>query len=93
MVFREPKWTLALTLSAQKDITKLDNQIVKEVLEKLSWLESNFNAILPRRLSADLSDFYKLRIGDYRAVYDFNVRNLVIKVYKVEHRSKVYKKK
>jgi len=73
-------------------MARLDGEIARQVLDKLNWLERNFDSIIPKRLSADLSDSYKLRVGDYRVIYDFNRRNSMISIYRVEHRSKAYRK-
>lgn len=85
-------WTLSIKPRAERDLACIDSAIVEQVLEKLHWLERNFDSVVPRRLSADLSDSFKLRVGDYRVIYDFNRRNSIIYVYRIEHRSKVYKK-
>lgn len=85
-------WTLSIKPRAQRDLAHLDNAVTEQVLDKLHWLEKNFDSVVPRRLSADLSDSFKLRVGDYRVIYDFNRRNSIISIYRIEHRSKVYKK-
>ena len=86
------RWTLSIKTTAQKDIVRLGEASCKQVITKLSWLEKNIDSIIPARLSGNMSDFYKLRVGDYRVIYDFNMRRLIINVYRVEHRSRVYKK-
>jgi len=85
-------WTLSIKPRAERDISSLDRRIARQVLEKLSWLERNFDSIVPRGLSANLVDSYKLRVGDYRVVYELSKSRRIIHVYRVEHRSKVYKK-
>lgn len=57
-------WTLAIRPQAQRDIRNLDKRIAEQVLEKLEWLERNFDAVIPLRLSGNCSEFYKLRVGD-----------------------------
>ena len=85
-------WALSISPKAQKDIASLDKEIAGRILEKLEWLEENINSIAPQRLSANLAHSYKLRVGDYRIVYDLNRRFSIIYVDKVEHRSKIYRK-
>lgn len=86
------RWTLSVSPRAQKDLITIDRKIAEQILVKLSWLENNFNSIIPRRLSGDLSDSFKLRVGDYRVIYEINTRRSIIYVYRIEHRSKVYRK-
>ena len=86
------KWTLSITHKAQNDIRNLDNKIVKQIIDKLSWLERNFDSIIPIRLVGNMSEYNKLRLGDYRIIYGFNFNRKIIHIYRIGHRSKIYKK-
>lgn len=57
---------------AIEDLDKLDETLRERILTKTNWLCGNFEQIKPQALTGDLSDFFKLRIGDYRVLYDFN---------------------
>jgi mRNA interferase RelE/StbE len=37
-----------------------------------------------------LSGFYKLRVGDYRIIYEFERENKLIIIIKIAHRSEIY---
>ncbi|NJR38455.1 MAG: type II toxin-antitoxin system RelE/ParE family toxin [Leptolyngbyaceae cyanobacterium CSU_1_4] len=50
----------------------------KRIIAKINWLAENFEQITPQPLTADFSGFYKLRIGDYRVIYEFNPRHFAI---------------
>jgi hypothetical protein len=41
--------------------------------------------------TGNLSDFYKLRVGDYRVIYEIVREETTILVHAVGHRSKVYR--
>jgi mRNA interferase RelE/StbE len=59
-----------------ESITDLDNlnQAVRvRILSKIDWLRSNFEQISPLPLTASWSGFYKLRVGDYRVIYEFDI--------------------
>jgi mRNA interferase RelE/StbE len=85
------EWTLSITFKAQNDIRNLDNKIIKQIIDKLSWLEKNFDSIIPIRLVGNMSEYNKLRLGDYRIIYGFNFRRKIIHIYRIGHRSKIYK--
>ncbi len=87
------KWSVELTQEAEKDISVLDNSIRRRVILKLDWLEKNFDEILPVVLTADLRDYFKLRVGDWRIFYQVDWRRNIITVRYVDNRSKAYKKK
>lgn len=58
------RWAALLKPGAEDDLAKLDKPIRRRVLEKIDWLEDNFDDILPRPLSNELASFYKLKVGD-----------------------------
>ena len=80
------KWTE----NALHNLDELDAIIRERILHKVSWLEANFERVMPERLHMDLSDFYKLRVGDYRVVYTIS-RSKIITVEAVGHRRDIYR--
>lgn len=75
------EWSLDFDPDADRDLGKLDKQDRRRIIDKLDWLLENFDQLLPQPLSAELRDFYKLRVGDWRVVY------------KIDWRDKVYNRK
>ncbi|WP_407079344.1 type II toxin-antitoxin system RelE family toxin [Candidatus Venteria ishoeyi] len=54
-------------------------------------MAENFDNIRPEPLSANLAGFYKLRVGDYRVVYEvFDTERCLI-IHKIGHRREVYR--
>ena len=64
---------------------------VERILNKLSWLSENFDNIIALPFKGALSGTYKLRIGDWRVIYSFDVNKHVITVHLVGHRRDIYK--
>jgi mRNA interferase RelE/StbE len=62
----------------------------KRIITKINWLAGKFEQIKPQPLIADLSGFYKLRIGYYRVIYEFNTEESILFIDKVGHRSEIY---
>jgi mRNA interferase RelE/StbE len=77
------------TEGAIKDLEKLDKPIARRILRRLAWLSKNFQSIVPEPLSGELKGTFKLRIGDWRAVYTVEGRIIVIQF--IGHRSEIYK--
>ena len=71
-------------------MNSLDKPIRQRILEKLFWLEANFDDILPRSLSNKLSRYYKLRVGDWRIVYLVIQEAQEISVIAIDHRKDIY---
>ena len=74
---------------ALEDLDKIDRLIVRRILNKISWFSQYFEAITPEPLSADMAGLFKLRVGDWRIVYEIGKDVIVIKA--VGHRRDIYK--
>ena len=88
-----PRWSVYFEESARRDFHKLDKSIQIRIAEKLDWFSKNFEQIHPLWLSNDLVGFSKLRVGDYRVVYEIDLLNYKLNIAAIEHRSTVYKRK
>ncbi|MBI2470217.1 MAG: type II toxin-antitoxin system RelE/ParE family toxin [Planctomycetes bacterium] len=75
----------------EKSLQLLDRETGQRVLDKLKWLAENITVINPLPLHGRLSGFYKLKVGDYRAVYELNHNEKGITVHKIGHRCAIYK--
>jgi mRNA interferase RelE/StbE len=72
------------------DLEQLDSQIQSRIIKKVVWLAENFEDITPLALSANLAGSYKLRVGDYRIIYEFSELDESITILKIGHRSEIY---
>jgi len=77
------------TEGAVKDLERLDKPIVRRTSRRLTWLSKNFQSIVPEPLSGELKGTFKLRIGDWRAVYTMEGETIVIQF--IGHRSEIYR--
>jgi mRNA interferase RelE/StbE len=55
---------------ALADLEKLRKSVCQRIVNKINWLAENLDQITPKPLTADLSGFFKLRVGDYRVIYE-----------------------
>lgn len=75
---------------ALADLERLTQAVRERVINKIIWLAENFDQITPQALTADLSGFFKLRVGDYRVIYEFSRNDDVISIDRIRHRREVY---
>ena len=75
---------------ALADLEKLTQAVRERVVNKTNWLAENFDLVTPQSLTADLSGFFKLRVGDYRVIYEFSREDRIIFIDRVRHRGEVY---
>ena len=88
-----PNWQIIFTKEAEEDLGKLDGRIRQRALEKIVWLGKNFDQISHLPLGYEWQGFFKLRVGDWRIVYEINYSKSEITAHRIEHRSRAYKKK
>jgi len=83
-------YSIVFARSARKDLEDLPRGIQSRVLEKIANL-----AMLPRPAGAKklvgTANLWRIRIGDYRVVYEIDDRMRIIDVSIIRHRSQVYK--
>jgi mRNA interferase RelE/StbE len=80
-------FTVLLHPKAAKELEKIENTIKARIVERLRELKDN-----PERVGKALrhSNFWSLRVGDYRAIYEIDRARRQVVVLFVGHRKKVY---
>jgi mRNA interferase RelE/StbE len=84
-------YVVDLTDYAEDDLSRLERVTEQQVINRLNWLAENAEAIHHQALTGRWRGFYRLRVGDYRALYtlDHGRRRIVVEL--VGHRSEVYR--
>jgi mRNA interferase RelE/StbE len=77
--------------SAWKAFNKLEGEARGRIAEAVMSLAENPRPRKARKLSGK-GDFYRIRSGDYRVIYEVREKALVVLIVKVGHRREVYKK-
>ncbi len=83
-------YTVEFEPEAVANLEKQTSIVRERILRKIRWLAENFEQIPSQPLAADLAGFYKLRVGDYRVIYDFSVEETIITIVQIGHRSEIY---
>ena len=85
-------YSLVFLTSAKKEFKKLDNVAQKRIKEKLIVLVENpevlKNNIKP--LKGEHQGLFRLRVNQYRVVFQINDGELIITIIRVRHRKEVY---
>lgn len=79
-----------ITKPAQKDLDRLPNKIVLKIGLEIKKLANNPFPSNSKKLQFRNST-YRVRLGDYRAVYEIDIPNKQIHVVKIRHRKDVYR--
>lgn len=83
-----PKYAILLTKKAQKVLDKLDDTIAEPILEAIGALAENPRPHGYKKLKG--RNGYRIRIGDYRVIYEIFDTKLLIDVIAVGHRKEIY---
>lgn len=75
---------------ALRNLVDMDVALRLRVLSKVTWLQAHVHGIIPLKLHRELIGLYKLRIGDYRAIYSLHGDEITIE--SVGHRRDVYRR-
>ena len=78
--------------SAKKELKKLDKQIIPRILQAIENLADNPYSSGSKKLIGSNS-VYRIRVGDYRIVYNIQSSVLTIEIIKVGHRREIYRQK
>lgn len=83
-------YTLILEPSAQQDLNKLDKHVHNRILNALNKIETD-----PRhRGSRKLKGFdhqWRVRVGDYRVLYEIDDTKKSVHIYRIAHRKEAYR--
>lgn len=81
---------LRLTRSAEKELRRLDPPIRKRVLAALDRLQADDRTLDVRRLTG--SEHYRLRVGDWRVIFDYDPDTQTLLVRHVLPRGRAYER-
>ena len=73
-----------------KDLKQIDKLWQKKIIEVINTKIVE-NPYLGKPLVGNLSAYYRLRVADYRIVYEINDDKVVVIVIKIGHRKDIYK--
>jgi len=85
-------WRIEFTRSAVREFLRLQTAERERIAESLEWLAAH-----PRSSVLDIKKLrapvpvFRLRVGDYRVVYELKSDRIVILVVRVRHRRHVYR--
>ena len=83
-------YRVLLERAAEKDLSRLSSQMHDRVVVALQALATNPRPPGCRKLAGSKSD-WRIRVGDYRVVYEIADEIRIVRVNRVRHRREVYR--
>lgn len=83
------KYRLTFKKSVARDLRVLPKKDVKRILKRIEALADDPRGAGCSKLSGQ--NFYRVRVGVYRVVYEIDDGVLVVQVIRVAHRTRIYR--
>ncbi len=83
------RYRVILPRSVQKELDRLPDEVARRILTRLAGLEINPRPADVKKLKG--RDAWRIRVGDYRVIYEIHDRELRILVITVGHRGDIYR--
>ena len=84
-------YSVTVSKSAKKTLSKLPNEVIKKILDALDELGEDPRPMGYIQLKGRSG--YRIRVGNYRIIYDINDDELLALVVEIGDRKEIYKKK
>jgi mRNA interferase RelE/StbE len=75
--------------SVQKQIDRLPKYISDKILKEITKLEINPHPVGCKKLEG--REAWRIRIGNYRVIYEINDKGKIVTLFRVRHRSNIYR--
>jgi mRNA interferase RelE/StbE len=76
--------------SAYKELAKLPRQMIPKIVEAVGKLQENPHPPGVKKLVGS-EHSYRMRVGDYRVIYEILDDKLIVEIIRVRHRKDAYK--
>lgn len=78
-------------ISAKKELKKLPTQFIKKIIEVIEGLQLEPLPKGVKKLTGSENSF-RIRVGNYRVVYNLYQKKVIIEIIRVRHRKDAYNK-
>jgi mRNA interferase RelE/StbE len=83
-------YSIQFTPHAERDFSALKRGVQQRLRRRIDRLAEDPFPVGARKLHAE-EPFYRIRVGDYRVIYQVGTDQLVVIVVKIGHRREVYR--
>jgi mRNA interferase RelE/StbE len=83
-------YQVRITRSAEKQLKKLTPPVQRKLAAVIMSLAIEPRPYGSKKLAATVNS-YRVRVGDYRVIYDIYEREIVVSVLKIGHRRDIYR--
>ena len=83
-------YDLHIERHAEKDLKKLETSLFTQIVSRIKELAANPHPQGSKKITGSQND-WRLRIGDYRVLYEIDNKTRTINIMRVKHRREAYR--
>jgi mRNA interferase RelE/StbE len=76
--------------SAERDLRRIDHKQIPRIVAAVERLARNPTSVDSRKL-VGAERVYRIRVGDYRVIYEYDAARGIVCVFHVRHRREAYR--
>ena len=84
-------YLVEFSLISEKFLSKIDKSLRLKIIRKIEWLSKNCEFITHQPLHYEFKDYFKLKLGKIRIIYQIFPEKRLIFIAYIDFRDKVYK--
>jgi mRNA interferase RelE/StbE len=85
------KYEVRFSRAASKEAEKLPSDVAERVAPAIDALAENPRPIGCQKLQGE-EDLWRIRVGDYRIIYQVDARGRILYIRRIRHRREVYRR-
>jgi mRNA interferase RelE/StbE len=78
---------------AERELEALPTEVLRRVDHKLQMLAGNPRPRGVRKLQGREGGGYRVRVGDYRILYQIDDASKAVRIYRIKHRREAYRRR
>jgi mRNA interferase RelE/StbE len=88
-----PAYRIVVLPTAARELAKLPRAMARRIAMAIDGLASDPRPAGVRKLAGGTGDQWRIRVGDYRVLYEIRDAELVVTVVKLAHRRQIYRRR
>jgi len=84
-------YKIEVVKSADKDARRISKQDISRILKAIRSLANNPFPPQHKKMKGSENE-YRIRVGDYRVIYEVDIENKLITIFHIRHRKDVYRR-
>ena len=84
-------YELLIERHAERDLKQCDPPLFRRLTNAILTLQQNPRPAASQKLHGSAHNDWRLRVGDYRVVYEIDDDTHVVRIFRVKHRREVYR--